>query len=92
MNAPASVAALAIADIADADVETVIVLWQRCGLTRPWNDPASDIALARRNPNVTVLVGRQDAAIVATAMTAIEAGSTTSRSTRLHATRVLAAP
>ena len=68
MNAPAPAAALAIADIADADVEAVIALWQRCGLTRPWNDPASDIALARRNANSTVLVGRAGGAIAATAM------------------------
>lgn len=68
MNAPAPVAALAVADIADADVEAVTALWQACGLTRPWNDPASDIALARRNQNSTVLVGRADGAIVATAM------------------------
>ena len=68
MNAPAPVAALAVADIADADVEAVIALWQRCGLTRPWNDPASDIALARRNANSTVLVGRAGGAIAATAM------------------------
>ena len=68
MNAPAPVATLAISDIADADVDAVIALWQRCGLTRPWNDPASDIALARRNANSTVLVGRADGAIVATAM------------------------
>jgi ribosomal protein S18 acetylase RimI-like enzyme len=62
------VSALAIADIADADVATVIALWQACGLTRPWNDPASDIALARRRPNSTVLIGRDNDAIVATAM------------------------
>jgi ribosomal protein S18 acetylase RimI-like enzyme len=68
VNAPTPVAALTIADIADADVAAVIALWQRCGLTRPWNDPASDIVLARRNPNATVLVGREGAAIVATAM------------------------
>ncbi|ANW05378.1 GNAT family acetyltransferase [Bradyrhizobium icense] len=60
--------ALAIADIADADVATVIALWQACGLTRPWNDPAADIALARRDPNSTVLIGRERSAIVATAM------------------------
>jgi ribosomal protein S18 acetylase RimI-like enzyme len=68
VNAPAPVTALAIAEIADSDVEAVIALWQRCGLTRPWNDPAGDIALARRNQNSTVLVGREGAAIVATAM------------------------
>ena len=46
----------------------VIALWQRCGLTRPWNDPASDIAFARRGKNATILIGRVDGAIVATAM------------------------
>lgn len=68
MNAPAAVNTLAIAEVADSDVEAVIALWQRCGLTRPWNDPASDIALARRNANSTILVGRTDGAVVATAM------------------------
>jgi ribosomal protein S18 acetylase RimI-like enzyme len=68
VNAAAPAAALAIADIADADVAAVIALWQRCGLTRPWNDPASDIALARRNANSTVLVGRAHGALVATTM------------------------
>ena len=46
----------------------MIALWQACGLTRPWNDPAADIALARREPNSTVLIGRDGDAIVATAM------------------------
>lgn len=68
MNAPAPVAALAITDIADGDIAGVVALWQRCGLTRPWNDPASDIALARRTANATVLVGREGSAIVATVM------------------------
>ena len=63
-----TVPALAIAPIADADVATVIALWQACGLTRPWNDPAADIALARRGPNSTILIGRADDTIVATAM------------------------
>ena len=68
MNVPAPVAALAVAEIADTDVADVVALWQRCGLTRPWNDPASDIALARRRENSTVLVGRANGAVVATAM------------------------
>ena len=66
--APETVPTLAIADIRDADVATVIALWQACGLTRPWNDPTSDIALARREPHSTVLIGRDGDAIVATAM------------------------
>ena len=59
---------LAIDAINDADIETVVALWQRCGLTRPWNDPHADIALARRRDNSTVLIGRDNGAIVATAM------------------------
>jgi ribosomal protein S18 acetylase RimI-like enzyme len=59
---------LAIAPIVDADVADVVALWQACGLTRPWNDPDADIALARRRENSTVLIGREDASIVATAM------------------------
>jgi ribosomal protein S18 acetylase RimI-like enzyme len=68
VSAAKTIPTLAIADIADADVAAVIALWQACGLTRPWNDPASDIALARRGPNSTVLVGRDGAAVVATVM------------------------
>ena len=59
---------LAIAPIVDADVATVVALWQACGLTRPWNDPAADIALARRGANATILIGRADGVIVASAL------------------------
>jgi ribosomal protein S18 acetylase RimI-like enzyme len=68
VSAAKTIPTLAIADIADADVAAVIALWQACGLTRPWNDPTSDIALARREPHSTVLIGRDGDAIVATAM------------------------
>jgi ribosomal protein S18 acetylase RimI-like enzyme len=68
VNVSVSALSLAIAQIEDVDVETVVALWQRCGLTRPWNDPRADIALARREANSTVLVGRDGDAIVASAM------------------------
>lgn len=61
-------AALVIAPISDDDISAVVALWQDCGLTRPWNDPAADIALARRGDNSEVLIGRAGDAIVATAM------------------------
>jgi len=67
-STPKPLPTLATAPIADADIPAVIALWQACGLTRPWNDPAADIALARRGPHSTVLIGRDDGAIVATAM------------------------
>jgi len=59
---------LSFAPIVDADVAKVIALWERCGLTRPWNDPATDIALARRDQNATVLVGRVAGEIVGSVM------------------------
>ncbi len=68
MAPTSTVPVLSIAAIADDDVASVIALWQLCGLTRPWNDPAADIALARRGPNSTVLIGRDGSTIVATAM------------------------
>jgi ribosomal protein S18 acetylase RimI-like enzyme len=61
-------ASLAVVPIEDGDVAAVVALWQRCGLTRPWNDPSADIALARRGSNSAVLVGRHDGALVATVM------------------------
>jgi ribosomal protein S18 acetylase RimI-like enzyme len=67
--APAvSPCALSVAALEDADIADVIALWQRCGLTRPWNDPAADIALARKGPNATVLVGRDDSILVASVL------------------------
>jgi ribosomal protein S18 acetylase RimI-like enzyme len=57
--------ALTIRAIEDGDITEVIALWQRCKSTRPWNDPAGDIALARKGTNATVLRGRNDGAIVA---------------------------
>ena len=64
----ASPSALTVAAIGDADIPDVIALWQRCDLTRPWNDPAADIALARKGANATVLVGRDGGSLVASVL------------------------
>ncbi len=68
MPSAAPAPALTVAPIGDCDVADVIVLWRRCGLTRPWNDPASDIALARKGENAAMLVGRDDSGIVASVL------------------------
>jgi len=65
---PVAAPALTVAPIGDGDVADVIALWQRCGLTRPWNDPASDIALARKGENAAMLAGRDDSGIVASVL------------------------
>jgi ribosomal protein S18 acetylase RimI-like enzyme len=67
VNIPAA-AGLTITAIEDSDIAEVIALWQRCGLTRAWNDPAGDIALARKESNATVLLGRSDGAVVASVL------------------------
>jgi len=67
VNIPAS-RTLTITAIEDGDIADVIALWQRCGSTREWNDPAGDIALARKETNATVLVGRNDGAVVASVL------------------------
>jgi len=51
-----------------ADRDAVIALWQRCGLTRPWNDPASDFDFALAGPASTVLVLREGATLIGAAM------------------------
>ena len=50
--------ALTITSIEDRDVPEVVRLWKRAGLVREWNDPTGDIALARKDGNATVLLGR----------------------------------
>lgn len=59
---------LSIAEIEDADVDDVIALWRRCGSTRDWNNPAADIALARKEINSTILLGRDGNDLVASVL------------------------
>ena len=66
--APASGPALAVTEITDGDLADVITLWRRAGLVREWNDPTGDIALARRDGNATVLLGRVDGAAAASVL------------------------
>jgi hypothetical protein len=68
VNIPTAGETLSITAVEDDDIADVIALWQRCGLTREWNDPAGDIALARREANATVLLGRIDGVLVASVL------------------------
>ena len=53
----------------EADTETVVALWERCGLTRPWNDPRRDIERKLTVQRELFLVGvDHEEALVATAM------------------------
>ena len=62
---------------APADTETVVALWEECGLTRPWKDPRRDIERKLQVQPELFLVGTErvetadggvQEAVVATAM------------------------
>lgn len=57
-----------VREMRDDDIDQVIALWHSAGVARPWNDPAIDIAFARRGPHSTILVIDMDGRIVASAM------------------------
>ena len=50
------------------DFEQVVSLWERCGLTRPWNDPRKDIDRKLEVQSELFLVGEIDGRIVGSAM------------------------
>jgi ribosomal protein S18 acetylase RimI-like enzyme len=68
VNTQSNDRALAVTSIEDHDVAEVISLWQRCGSPRAWNDPASDIALARKGANSTILLARNHGVLVASVL------------------------
>jgi ribosomal protein S18 acetylase RimI-like enzyme len=51
-----------------ADEAAVVALWERCGLTRPWNDPQKDMRRKLAVRPDRFLVGVLSGAVVATAM------------------------
>jgi ribosomal protein S18 acetylase RimI-like enzyme len=48
-----------------ADAAAVVALWQACGLTRPWNDPHADFARALASEAASILILRDEHAVVA---------------------------
>lgn len=61
-----------VGELAPAEGEAAVALWRACGLTRPWNDPHDDLALALATPTSTILAGRIDGRLVATVMTGFD--------------------
>ncbi|OHV13804.1 GNAT family acetyltransferase [Kushneria phosphatilytica] len=52
----------------NSDEVAVIQLWQRCALTRPWNDPHRDIARKCAEDPSLFLIGTIDEQVMASAM------------------------
>jgi ribosomal protein S18 acetylase RimI-like enzyme len=59
---------LVIGPYQPSDEAAVIALWEVCGLTRPWNDPAKDIARKLTTQPELFLIARHDRAVVGSAM------------------------
>ena len=52
----------------DTDLEDIIQLWERCDLTRPWNNPEIDIFRKAAQKDELFLVAVKDQTIIATLM------------------------
>ncbi len=60
---------LHISEMSGSESAAVIALWEQCELTRPWNDPHRDLEFAMASINATILVGKIENKIIASAMT-----------------------
>jgi ribosomal protein S18 acetylase RimI-like enzyme len=58
----------AIRPYRETDEAAVTGLWQACGLTRPWNPPARDIALVRGSGHGEILLAEEAGEIVGSVM------------------------
>jgi ribosomal protein S18 acetylase RimI-like enzyme len=54
------------------DTDAVVELWQKCGLTRPWNNPYEDIALKMDFQPELFFVGTLGSRVVAAVMVGYE--------------------
>jgi len=59
---------IGIDELAPAEIEAAVALWEACDLTRPWNDPHADARRALEGATSTILAHRQDGRLVATVM------------------------
>jgi ribosomal protein S18 acetylase RimI-like enzyme len=59
---------LSIRPFEEADRVALVALWQRCGLTVPYNDPDRDIDFAKGRENSDILIGTTEGRLVASAM------------------------
>lgn len=55
--------------LASSEVREAVKLWEACGLTRPWNDPAADARRALAGPSSTIIAAFASDRLVGTAMT-----------------------
>jgi ribosomal protein S18 acetylase RimI-like enzyme len=51
-----------------ADDGAVVALWDRCGLTRPWNPPLRDLAFLRAEGHGALLLAEDEGAAIGSVM------------------------
>lgn len=61
-----------IREASAGDQAAVIALWEECGLTRPWNDAATDFDRVIAFLGSTIFVAEDDGGIIGTAMTGFD--------------------
>lgn len=50
---------LTVRNFCEGDGTAIVALWRQCGLLRPWNDPAADIARCLATPTSELFVGAE---------------------------------
>ena len=57
-----------ISEFTDNQIDQVIALWEKCGLTRSWNNPEKDIARKNGDQIGKFLIGQIDGVLMASIM------------------------
>lgn len=57
-----------VRELGSDDAEAIVALWHEAGLTRAWNPPHADVALALSGPSSTILGIDVDGVLAATAL------------------------
>ena len=57
-----------ISEFTGDQIDQVIILWEKCGLTRSWNNPEKDIARKNGDQNGKFLIGQIDGVLMGSIM------------------------
>jgi ribosomal protein S18 acetylase RimI-like enzyme len=57
-----------IRDATPNDDAAIAALWEACGLTRPWNPPARDLAFVRQSGHGALFVAEDEGGVVGSVM------------------------
>lgn len=61
-----------VGEATNHETMSIVALWEKTGLTRPWNDPTQDIQRALSAKSSTIFIAKNDHKIIGTAMAGYE--------------------